>query len=382
MNLSHSKLSLLLSNPAEYFISYKEGIYPKQEKTCFSIGSAVHWGLEHNTEDLKQYWDENGGLDYKKNGYGHDQVLSEAMVHGYLINKEKLYRQILSDDNGVEAIIEDEQHELTLTAKLKSLMTPEYPHSFLGIIDLLLLTDKGFILLDYKTSSMRPDFDKYLDQIYRYIFLLNDNFPNIPIFKIGIINLRKTSIRQTKNESLDNYAKRLKYEYEINDEDLINYHQFEPSKLDKTLIDDYILNLSKMADCGQMIDTERAYYINYGAIEGPYRSQYWDLFHHTDKCWLLYRIKDRIYNPETSQFETSRDCIELDMKCLEDNRILNKYELFKHQAITLYQMNGDVDKIRLFTHLIRNFTIDKSLLEKYWVTFEKDLEMNSASTNK
>lgn len=374
MNLSHSKLTCALNNPAEYFISYKEGIYPKQEKSCFSVGSAVHWGLEHNTEDLKPYWDENGGLEYKTHGYGRDQILSEAMVHGFLKNKDEIYKKVLSCKDGSIAKIQDEQHELTLTAKLKSFSHPEFPHSFLGIIDLLLLTDKGFILLDYKTSSMRPDFDKYLDQIYRYIFLLKENFPDIPVLKIGIINLRKTMLRQKKDESFLTYAKRLKYEYEINDEDLINYHEFSPADLDENLVNDYIMNLSRMADTAQLIEDENAYYINYSAIDGQYKSVYWDLFHHTDMCWKLYTIKDRIWDEEDEKFLDKRDCVAIDMECLTNKKLLNKYEMFKTQALAWYSVTSNVDKEKLFEHLRKNFTTDDTLLELYWKTFEKELE--------
>ena len=59
---SHSSLSKLLTNPAEYYLDYIAGIKPKQEKTALSLGSACHWGLEHGTSDLQEYYNEKGNF--------------------------------------------------------------------------------------------------------------------------------------------------------------------------------------------------------------------------------------------------------------------------------------------------------------------------------
>ena len=82
MKLSHSKLNCILNNPAEYYLIYKEGIKLKDEKPALSLGSAVHWGIEHNTEDLTEYYEE---LRKEKGSgvYSEGQPLAEAMVHGY-----------------------------------------------------------------------------------------------------------------------------------------------------------------------------------------------------------------------------------------------------------------------------------------------------------
>ena len=88
MRLSHSKLSLLLNNPMEYYLSYRMGISPKFEKPALSIGSAVHWGIEHDTEDLTEYFGD-------KNDYGRDQLMAEAMVHGYRFHKKEIFDEVL-----------------------------------------------------------------------------------------------------------------------------------------------------------------------------------------------------------------------------------------------------------------------------------------------
>jgi hypothetical protein len=39
-----------------YYLKYKVGINLKVKKPALAIGSAVHWGIEHNTDDLTEYW--------------------------------------------------------------------------------------------------------------------------------------------------------------------------------------------------------------------------------------------------------------------------------------------------------------------------------------
>ena len=58
MKLSHTKLQTILECPMTYFLNYKEGIKLKEEKSALAIGSAVHWGIEHNTDDLEEYYNE------------------------------------------------------------------------------------------------------------------------------------------------------------------------------------------------------------------------------------------------------------------------------------------------------------------------------------
>lgn len=198
MKLSNSKLSCILNNPKDYELKYILGINPREKKEYFSIGSAVHWGLENDTEDLTQWFKENGTLSQRLE-YSQEQEQAEAMVHGFFKQKDKIMKEVFEDYETKEQLTKAEEfHELELESKIPSSINNE-PYDFMGIIDLLYLTDKGFILMDYKTSSVKPDFSKYLDQIYRYIFLLEDNFPDIPIYKIGIINIVKSRIKKIKN---------------------------------------------------------------------------------------------------------------------------------------------------------------------------------------
>lgn len=374
MKLSHSKLQTILECPMSYFLNYKEGISLKEEKSALAIGSAVHWGIEHNTDELEEYYNEEGSFN-QRDTYTKDQILAEGMVHGYLKHKDELMQEVLYDKetDGYLTVLQEE-HELTLTAPLKSYRFEE-DHEFLGIIDLLLVTDKGFVLIDYKTSSQTPDWTKYLDQIYRYIFLLKHNFPDVPVVKIGIINLKKTSIRQKANETGDAFLQRMKMEYEINDENYINTHMYDADELDPALIEAYIDNLSKMADTAELIDRNKMWFINFKNANGQYgKSQYWDIFYHTPDAYLLYKIRDYIFDDNEEKIVTTRPCVPLDMLAIEKpDLILNKYDLFKAKKIELFGENKPV-KEQLFGALKKEYLTDDTLLDMYWETSENDTE--------
>lgn len=383
MRLSHSKLTTLLSCPMTYYLSYVEGISKKETKSALAIGSAVHWGIEHNTENLSEYYKEEGTFKQGDN-YTRDQILAEAMVHGYLKHKDALFKQLLTDPKTKEQVtLVDETHELFLSGKLPSKLH-SLPHDFVGIIDLLLLTDKGFILIDYKTSSMVPDWDNYLDQIYRYIMLLNSTFPDVPVYKIGIINIRKTGIRQKKNETEFEFTQRLRFEYELNDENYINYHEYLPEELNQDHIKDYIDNLSKMADAGETIVNNKMWFINYSAANGTYgKSDFWDIFYKTRDAYLLYKIKDPIWNDELNSTQDYRDCRPLDMMVIDKQDVMNHISEFEQELSYYVEVNDinaklqrgelkSLDDIRdtFFDYLNKYFICDNELLEQYWKTLK------------
>ena len=355
MKLSHSKLNCILGCPMTYYLNYEQGISKKEEKPALYIGSAVHWGIEHNTEDLTDYFGN------KQDFYSREQLLSEAMVHGYLKHKDEIFDQILTDPaTGNKLALIDEMHELYVNGNLKSKIE-ENGQDFVGIIDLLLLTDKGFVIIDYKTSTYEPDWNNYLDQIYRYIFLLRSSFPDVPIVKIGIVNIRKTGIRQKKTENWEQFLNRMKWEYDLNDENYVNYHEFRPESLNQELIDRYIENLSNMADAACMIVKNKMFYINYAGANGQYgKSDYWDIFYHTPDAYVLYKIRDRIWNEDEQKWEDSRDCVPIDMEVIEKSNVLNKFETYKNEI-----ENFDDGYEQFVSYLKTKYITDDDLLDLY-----------------
>jgi len=378
MYLSHSKLSCILSCPMTYYLKYVQGIYKKVEKTALSIGSAVHWGIEHNTDDLADYFKENGTWKQQIEK-SPEEHLASAMVYGYLKHKDEMMADILTDfDTGeqLEVLTDEgsEEHELKIYAKLKSFRYNE-PHKFVGIIDRLVLTNKGFIVIDYKTSTYEPHWEDYLDQLYRYVFELKSEFPEVPVYKLVIINIRKTGIRQKKNEDDAQFRIRQRQEYDINDENLVNYHIYDKRDLDDNIIDQYINNLSKQADTAALIDEQKRWFINYGAANGSYgKSDYWDIFYHVKDAYLSYGISDMIYNSKTKQFDKNRDCVDIDMELIDRNDVLNKYERFRAQALAWYSVKSDIDKDEFFEHLKANFRTNDTLLELYWTTLGQEVQ--------
>lgn len=350
MKLSHSKLSTILSCPMTYYLKYVEGITPIVEKSALSIGSAVHWGIEHNTDDLTEYF---GSAESE---YGRDQLLSEAMVHGYLKQKDRIFNQLLSY-NGERLNLLEESHEVYLTAQIDD-------NEFVGIIDLLLLTDKGFVLVDYKTSSNEPDWNSYLDQIYRYIFLLNSEFPDIPVIKIGIINLKKTNIRQKKTENNLEFLNRLRQEYMISDDEYIKFYEYAYESLEEQRIKDYINNLRTMCALAKTIDEKQMFFINFANATSIYgKSDYWDMFYKTPDAHLLYKIADK--DIVDGEIVDSRPCIPIDMLVIEHRNVLNHYETYESIKKALK------DDEHVHDYIEQHFIYDDELLKKYEEIFEK-----------
>lgn len=381
MHLSHSGLQLLLTCPASYFLSKKQGISLKKEAKALQVGSAFHWGCEHNTEDLKGYLDEIDPFQNLYNDFTKEVALATGMVHGYLKKKDSIYKQILKSYEGEDLTLVDEFHELDLVCDLPSLRF-EKNHEFHGIIDLLMLTDKGWIILDYKTSSMRPDFDKYLDQVLRYCWMVEQKFPEMPIYKVGIINVRKTGLKQRQGENEENYAMRIKREYDFDDCDLIEYHEFKPDDFEKSKMDLYIKNLSRMADFAQEIEDNNFWFINYGNAVSVYgKSEFWDLFYKTPDCKYLYKVYDPMFNTDLGEMSNYRDATDLDINSLEVMNPLNHYETFKEafnklpmsQVPALVLAQAEACRITCLKYCKEHYTTDDELLNRYWNELLREL---------
>ena len=364
MKLSHSKLSTILSCPMSYYLSYEQGIALKDVKPALSIGSAVHYGIEHNTDDLTEYYNKSAGFKSRDN-FTRDQLLAESMVYGYLLHKDEIYKEILKDPKTGETLtLLEDTHEVFITAKLDSKLDEKT--DFVGIVDLLLLTNKGFIIVDYKTSSNEPDWTSYLDQIYRYIFLVRSEFPEIPIIKIGIINLKKTQIRQKKAENQEEFLNRLRFEYRLNDEKYVNYHEYDVDLIEQQKIDDYIKNLSTMCDLATVIAGSKMFYINYGNAKNMYgKTDFYDIFYKTDHAHLLYTISDNV--KIDGELVERRDCVPIDMLVIEHDNVLNKFKKFEFE----WDKSEIYDKTAFFEDLKSRYITDDNLLEMYWNTLDE-----------
>lgn len=349
MKLSHSKLSLMLKCPATYWLKYEKHLELRGLKSpALMIGSAVHWGIEHDTDNLDEFFQEEL-KNFSLANYADKQALAEGMVHGYKICKERLFDELLTDYEGNKAILYAEEHELSLTMDLPNLnvdllkkYSTNFPFdselNFLGIIDLLLVTDRGFIIVDYKTSSMDPSWDDYLDQIYRYIMLIQTNFPDTPIWKIAIINLKKSKSTRRASETTNNFRNRLFQEYGVDDNEYIRLHVYEPDKLDKSAILEYNSNFHHMCGEAWCIKTFRNFYINRSEIIGKYgKSDYYYLFQRNPHWEVFYEIKDTWMESENSPIATKRDCYPIDVEEIENvlfkgndsYKYITSYESFK-----------------------------------------------------
>lgn len=367
---SHSSLGKLLKNPAEYYLDYIVGIKPKREKTALSLGSAVHWGLENNTTDLQPYYNEKGNFK-QWNNYSDEQCLAECIVEAYFRKKDDIYKTFLTDEATGEVVkIIEEYHELKLTSHIDSTIFSD-GHDFLGIIDLLLLTDKGWLLIDYKTGSQKVDYDEYKSQLFKYINLLEFNFPEVPLWKIGVIHLQKTSIRRKRDENDYSYRQRIRMEYDLNEDNLIEGHVYDRCEFDKKQLENYIKDLSQMMDSARMIKENKLFYINYSNIKDMYgASPYYDIFYKTKDNHVLYIIKDNIYDEFDGKLTDYRNCEPIDMMALDGKNLLNKYVKFKEETQKLL-LEGFNTKDKLFTELKKKYTCDDKLLNEYLNTYKK-----------
>lgn len=374
---SHSKLKKILTCPMSYNIIYNHKIFPKFEKEALGLGSAVHWGIENNTENLEKYYEENSKFKNKFKAKD-EQILAEAMVSGYLKHKDELLAEILYEKETGEILdLLEEHHELKIYGKLKSNIVEN--NKFVGIIDYLLLTNLGFIVIDFKTSSSVPEWENYLDQLYRYIYLLKEEHPDIPVHKIAIINLRKCKVKRKTGENDKSFRKRLDVIYQLNDEKHIDVHIYKSSEINVKDMNVYIENLGKMCDAALSIINSGSYYINYSAVEDYGGSELKELLLNNEGAYTLYNVKDECYNEITNQIEDFRDMYSIDLEKIFYNiKTCNRYSDFKLDVIefekeyevTYNQFNKDefFDLILSFLE-IKYDKVEAALINKYVQTY-------------
>ncbi len=352
MKLSHSKLQNIINNPAEYYLSAIEGIQPKEEKAAFAVGSAVHYSIEHSTDDLLEYFNKKSIEELTQ-----QEIMATAMAYGYQLHKDKIMAKVLEGCTVLE-----ENHELFLESELPS--DPYEKHDFVGILDLLCKTDKGWVLMDYKTSSQTPDWKGYIDQIYRYIFQLKTNYPDIPIYRLGIINIKKASLYKKKDDTNATFLERYKKMYKEGFDTLFDYHEFRDCEIDLNDYDKYIRNLRFMSDIAAAIVKNKSWFINFNNVEGKYgKSEYYPIFYREVDAYKLYKIRDRVFMKD--QWFDERGCCELDMKVLFVDNIMNHF--YK------YEEEYNLDNVNYLENIKSKYTYDDRLLKLYEDTLRKKL---------
>lgn len=377
---SHSRLDKIIANPKEYYLSYKQGMSPKEKKPSLFLGSGVHLGLENNDPNLNAYFMEKYGVPVDEvtlEGWVKDstQVMAESMVKAFLRRKQEFLDDILEYEGEKLEVIK-EYHELELICEFPSHKFKDLKHKFKGIIDLLILTNKGWILNDYKTSSSDPEWTNYKSQMFDYQLLLMKNFPDVPIIKTNIINLKKIGIKLKKTETELEFQQRIADEYEKN-LDLIKWHTYLPEEFDEEEIENYTENLIDMLDLARTIEDEHLYYLNHAATTNIYgKSDFWDVFYHTPDAYALYNIRDTIYDEQKNETVSLRDCVPIDMLTVEKGeKVLNKYWMFKKELENNYDDPSMIDKNTFFNYLRTQFIVDDYLLNEYWKTYQKEFGM-------
>lgn len=361
---SHSKINLVLEDVFSYFLRYYYKVEPVKKSNALLIGSAVHHGLELDNSDLSDYFRENGSFE-QKNAFSPEQMLAEAMVTSYLAVKDDILSDIIGDSH-IKNIYREQEYIVPLE-KTKS--------EFLGIIDLLIETDKGWIVVDYKTTSKTPNYDDYLEQLYRYCFLLEKTYPDIPIYKIAIISLKKASIRQKFNESPDDFKRRLILLYREQGSEYISYHIFNKSE-DKVIFNPEVLknyynNLENLISLCEKIISYDKFPVNYSKALNIYgNSPYFDLIYfNKEKAQANLYVRDYIYNEDLNEIEYKRDLNEVDFVLIEQASlsVLNKSIIHYDHYKSIIENKDDN---------IENYIYDPELIKKYQATYNYELKNN------
>lgn len=372
ITFSHSKINLLLEDPYSYFLNYLYKVKPIKKSNALQIGEAVHYGIEHSNADLSDFFKANGSLE-QQNGYSHEQILSESLVSVFLDYKDNIINDILGDAKIIETF-----NEFKIEVQASQSI-----HQFLGIIDLLIKTDKGWIIVDYKTTSKSPNYDDYLEQLYRYCYLIQRHF-NEPVYKIAIIALRKASIKQRMNENGEQFKHRLMLEYKEKAQDYLTYKVFDSATdtaiFNPDVLNEYYDNLEHLISyCGDLTLTER-FPLNYSKAIGVYgQSQYYDfIYWNEDNIKSNYYIKDIAYDELSETIKEERTITDFDLKMikLRQNNSLNlaiiQYEQF------LNAINFDIQNYNEEV-LLANYLTSPELLRLYKKTFEvlETMELNN-----
>ena len=97
-----------------------------------------------------------------------------------------------------------------------------------------------------------------------------------------------------------------------------------------------------------------------------------EIFYNSPDNYLLYKIKDTIFDELDNKVLTERDCEPIDMLVLEHKNLMNKYNIFKEEAIKEFKNLDSIDfeKIditQFLNKLKTKYICDDNLLNKYYI---------------
>ena len=368
MNIwSHSKINLLMEDLFSYFLNYKMKVKPIEKSRVLSLGEAVHYALEHENSDLDEFFKENGTLE-QKNTYSYEQILAESLSQTYLGRKD----EILSNIVGNAKILQVDK-------EIKFEVSIDENNSFLGIIDLLITTDKGFIVIDYKTTSKTPNYDDYIEQLYRYCFILSKAKPEIPIYKIAIISLRKSGIKQKMNENEESFKRRLILDYKERSDEYITWHTFDSEEdkhiFNKEILEEHHKNLINLIKTCDKIDKLNLFPKNYSKAQNIYGlSQYYDfIFWNQENILSKFYISDKWYNEELDTIEDRRSLNNLDLEIIKNSSSSILNDSIVHYSKFLQVIDNDIKNYNE-EEIYKKYLVDLDLLRNYKKVFEIENE--------
>lgn len=360
---SHSKINLLLEDLYSYFLNYEYKISPIKQSAALLTGSALHHALEHETSNLNDYFKSNGSFT-QSNSYSNEQILAEVMAEQFLKHKQEILKEILGNSR-----LLDSYKELRLEVSVNEHI------KFLGIIDLLLITNNGFIVIDYKTVSRTPDYNTYLDQLYRYCYLLKKTFPDTPINKIAIISLRKSSLKRKNNENEDTFRRRIVRDYQENIDNYISYHVFDYEKdyhiFNDEILNNYYSNLTTLINTVDEIQSNVKHIpVNYSKAHNIYgRSQYYDFIYFDENLIKAgYVVRDKYYDEISETVISKRNISDFDLEIIKTKNTDILKRSIIHYDKFLEVINSDLSNL----DNIKDYLYDQELINNYIKVFKKE----------
>jgi len=217
MDFTYSRIRKYKSCPKKYYFSEVEGIKPKITDEKLIVGSQVHYALERIyrgdsivdiigdvREKFLEVTDEM--FDEEKDEQEFALIKIEELLKGYY---DLVYPLDMEPNSDVVKALDIIDTEAEFSFKFEDIGGVE--HNFKGKIDMLARTN-GLWIVEHKTTAQWSDNNNLkLDEQGTSYMLAAESSPQLDYDVKGVLYniIRKPSIRLRKNETLDEYRKRL-----------------------------------------------------------------------------------------------------------------------------------------------------------------------------
>ena len=239
MILTNSQIQTWLSYRRYYKFAYMDLLKATEPSPALRIGSAIHCALQH--------WYLSSNCDNSIIRF-YDDVIAESLITDIALDEsieaeKSLVSNIL---NGYKNCYANEK--ITVLETEKTIRTKIADNTwFAGKVDMIAEVDGRKWLFEHKTTSVLGDnyFNKLAidPQVTGYLYLVTRKHPDVCSVIYNV--LRKPSIRQKKNETVDEFSQRMRDDYIKRPE--FYFQQQEVVRNDRELAEfpEYVKNIAQ-----------------------------------------------------------------------------------------------------------------------------------------